>query len=233
MHYINRSFAVIALSLFTMSAHPADTNTYNRVTFQITEQQQVNNDEISVTMAIERDNQDATELADEVNQLMKSALATVHKFPTISSDSSDYSIRPIYSRDKHLDHWRGSSTVLLKSNNMKDMSALVQKLQETMTIKSTRYGVSTARNEEIESEMLQSAMKKFHARADLITKGLGFKKYRLVNININNSGNIPRPVYAMASAKLNSSEIAAPSFEAGKSTLNIIISGTIEMEVSP
>jgi len=222
------------LSLFTVNASAGETNTYNRITFQVSEQQQVNNDEISVSMSIERDDQDATRLADEVNRLMANALGTVRKFTTVHSQSGDYSIRPVYSRDKHLDHWRGSSTVLLKSRDIKDMAALVQQLQKNMTIKSTRYSVSTDRKEKIETAMIERAMKKFSARADLVTTGMGFRKYRLVDININNSSNVPpRPVYAMASAKLSSSDIAAPAFEAGETSLNVIISGTIEMQVSP
>lgn len=234
MHYIKRISSILLLSLCSVNAFATDTNTYNRVTFQIAERQQVNNDEISVSMAIERDDQDATRLADEINRLMADALGTVRKFTTVHSQSGDYSIRPVYSRDKQLDHWRGSSTVLLKSRNIKDMAALVQQLQKSMTIKSTRYTVSNERKEEVESAMIERAMKKFSKRAELVTTGMGFRKYRLVNININSSSNIPpRPVYAMASAKLASSDVASPVFEAGETSLNAIISGTIEMQVSP
>jgi uncharacterized protein YggE len=62
---------------------------------------------------------------------------------------------------------------------------------------------------------------------------MGFKKFRLVDININNSGNLPRPVYAMAAAREMSDSTAAPSFESGTTTLTVNISGTIEMEVAP
>lgn len=234
VHYIKSISAFLLLSLCTMNASATDTNTYNRVSFQVSEQQQVHNDEITVSMAIERDDQDATHLADEINRLMADATGTMSKFTTVHSQSGDYSIRPVYSRDKQLDHWRGTSTVLLKSRNIKDMAGLVQQLQKSMTIKSTRYTVSAERKEEIETGMIKSAMKKFSKRADLVTAGMGFRKYRLVNININNSSNIPpRPVYAMASAKLASSDIAAPTFDAGETSLTVTIFGTIEMQVAP
>lgn len=234
MHYIKRISSILLLLLCSVNAFATDTNTYNRVTFQVTERQQVNNDEISVAMAIERDDQDATRLADEINRLMAEALSSARKFTTVHSQSGDYSIRPVYSRDKQFDHWRGSSTMLLKSRNIKDMAALVQQLQKSMTIKSTRYTVSNERKEEVEAAMIERAMKKFSKHADLVTTGMGFRKYRLVNLNINSSSNIPpRPVYAMASAKLGSSDTAPPVFEAGETSLNAIISGTIEMQVSP
>lgn len=233
VHYIKQLTAIVLLSVLAYTGFASEANTYNRVTYQVTEQKEVNNDEITVIMSIERDHQDATMLADEINQLIIPANKTIQKFPDVKSSTSDYSIRPIYTRDNRLDHWRGASSILLKSRNNKEMAALVQTLQKTMVIKSTRFSVSAERKEEIQAGMIEAALKKFNARAEMVSKGMGFKKYRLVNLNINNSGNTPRPIYAMASANARSESIAAPTFEAGITTLNVTVSGTIEMEVSP
>ncbi len=228
-----QTLLILLLFMFTPALFAAETNSYNRVSYQVTEQQEVANDEITVTMGVERNNQDATKLANEINQLIASASAVIKKSPTIKSSTSDYSIRPVYSRDKRLDHWRGTSSIVLKSRNIKDMVALVQILQKTLLIKSTRYNISAERKEKVETGMIETALKKFNTRAEMVSKGMGFNKYRLVNININNSGNTPRPFYAMASSNVASADIAPPTFESGQSTLKVIVSGTIEMEVSP
>ena len=233
MHYIKKSLLILLFSISAPALFAAETITYNRVSYQVTEQQEIANDEITVTMGIERDGQDATKLANEINQLMAAANTTIKKFPTIKSSTSDYSIRPVYTRDNRLDHWRGASSVTLKSQNIKDMVALVQILQKTLLIKSTRYNVSPELKEKIETGMIEAALMKFNTRAEKVSKSLGFKKYRLVNININNSGSTPRPVYAMARAEMVSADIAPPSFESGQSIIKVTVSGTIEMEVSP
>lgn len=233
MYYFKQLTAIVLLSMLAQTGFATEANTYNRVSYQVTEQKEVNNDEITVTMSIERDNQDATQLSDEINRLIISANKTIQKFPGVKSSTSDYSIRPIYSRDKRLDHWRGSSSIVLKSQSHEEMAALVQILQKTMTIKSTRYNVSAARKDEIEAGMIEAALEKFNSRAVMVSKGLGFKKYRLVNININNSGNTPRPIYSMASTKAMSESITAPTFDSGDTVLSVTVSGTIEMEVSP
>lgn len=234
MHYIKQLTAIMLLSMLTLTVFASESNKYNRVTFQVTEQKDVSNDEITVTMSIERDNQDAKKLADDINQLTRSANTTIKEFPAISSSTSDYSIRPIYTRDNRLDHWRGSSSITLKSQDNSEMAALVQILQNTMAIQSTRYSVSPDRKEKIHTSMIETALKKFNGRAQLVSKSMGFKKFRLVDININNSGNLPRPVYAMAAAReMSDSTTAAPSFESGTTTLTVNISGTIEMEVAP
>jgi len=233
MHYSKKTLLILLLFMFTPALFATETHSYNRVSYQVTEQQEVANDEITVTMGVERNDQDATKLANEINQLITSANTSIKKFTAIRSSTSDYSIRPVYSRDKRLDHWRGASSITLKSQNIRDMVELVQILQKTLVIKSTRYSISADRKEKIETGMIEAALNKFNARAELVSKGMGFKKYRLVNININNSGNTPRPMHAMASPKMASADIAPPSFESGQSTLKVVVSGTIEMEVSP
>jgi predicted secreted protein len=233
MRYIKNTLFILLFIIYTPALFAAETSSYNRVAYQVTEQQEVANDEITVTMGVERNDQDATKLANEINKLILSSNVTIKKYPSIKSSTSDYSIRPVYSRDKRLDHWRGASSITLKSTNIKDMVALVQTLQKTLLIKSTRYNVSAERKEKIETGMIEAALNKFNARAALISKGMGFKKYRMVKININNSDIPPRPVFAMARAEIASSGIAPPTFESGQSTLKVIVSGTIEMEVTP
>ncbi len=221
------------LSIAVGPLFAAETNTYNRVSYQVTEQKEVNNDEIMVTMAVERDNPDATKLSDEINRAIKAANDTIHNYPNVKSSTSDYSIRPVYSRDKHLDHWHGVSSIVLVSQNFKDMAVLVQQLQKTLIIKSTRYSVSPERKDKIQTDMLEGALKKFNTQAKLISKNMGFKKYRLVNLNINNSGKPPRPIYAASRLSATSADVAAPTFESGTTMIKVNISGMIEMDVSP
>ncbi|MCK5360445.1 MAG: SIMPL domain-containing protein, partial [Gammaproteobacteria bacterium] len=214
-YFINNIIAALLLSAAAGPIFAAETNTYNRVTYQVTEQKEVRNDEIRVTMAVERDSQDATKLSDEMNRAIKAAIDTIHNYPSVKSSTSDYSIRPVYSRDKHLDHWHGVSSILLVSQNINDMAVLVQNLQKTLLIKSTRYNVSAERKDKIQTSMIETALKKFNTQAELISKNMGFKKYRLVNLNINNSGRPPRPVYAASRLSATSADVAAPAFESG------------------
>lgn len=233
MQYIKKITAIMLLSIAAGPLFAAETNTYNRVSYQVTEQKEVNNDETMVTMAVERDNPDATKLSDEINRAIKAANDTIHNYPNVKSSTSDYSIRPVYSRDKHLDHWHGVSSIVLVSQNFKDMAVLVQQLQKTLIIKSTRYSVSPERKDKIQTDMLEGALKKFNTQAKLISKNMGFKKYRLVNLNINNSGKPPRPIYAASRLSATSADVAAPTFESGTTMIKVNISGMIEMDVSP
>ena len=236
MPYLNRLTALLVLVLLSPVAHAEGDSNYNRVSFQVSTQREIDNDEITVTMGVERSNQDPAKLSDEINRLMDWAVATAKKFPSVARSGSSYSIRAIYSRDNHLDHWRGNSTLALKSRNAGKLAELIQELQQQMVIKSTANSVSTEVMDKTVESLTGLALQKFTTRADQVAKSLGYKKYRLVSVNINNAGNMPRPVYQadMVTARAVSAErISPPALDSGKTTVTVHVSGTIELEVSP
>jgi predicted secreted protein len=236
MTYLNKLALLILFITLSPASFADDSARYNRVSFQVSEQQEIDNDEIIVTMGVERNQQDPTRLSDEINKIMERALATAKKFPSVTRSGSDYSIRAIYSRDKQLDHWRGSSTLRLKSSNASELATLIKELQQQMVIKSTANSVSTDLMDKTVEKMTGIALEKFSARAEQITQRLGYRKYRLVSVNINNSGKFPRPVFHadMVTAKAASADrMSPPAFESGKSTVTVNVTGTIELQVTP
>lgn len=206
--------------------------TYNRVDFEVMVHEEVDNDEITVTMAVERKGQKPAELAAEINNAMTAAIEEAAKVDAVRVKTGNYAVRPVYTRDKRLEHWSGSQTLVLNSRDSAAMAGLMQTLQQTMQVKSTRYSVSREQRSEVQEKMITVALARFHQRAALVSDGLGFQKYRLVNVNVRTQGGGgPAPVYAMAMEQA-SSRAAPPALEGGWSELRVIVSGTIEMEVS-
>jgi predicted secreted protein len=235
VHSIKKLTTLFILLVLTLPAHADENSTYNRVTFQVSEQREIDNDEIIVTMGVERNNQDPTKLSDEINKVMNWAIGTAKKFTSVTRSGSDYSIRAIYSKDNHLDHWRGTSTLRLKSSHAGRLTELIKALQQEMIIKSTANSVSTELMDTTVEDLTNLALKKFSRRADQVAQSLGYKRYRLVAININNAGNMPRPVYHADMLRANSvsaESMSAPAFDSGKSTVTVNVSGTIELELA-
>ncbi len=227
---------VIATSLSILApatAHAEQPLTYNRVDFEVMVQEEVDNDEITVTMAVERKGQKPSELASEINTIMASAIDEAGKAEDVRVKTGNYTIRPVYTRDKRLEHWSGSQTLVLNSRDSAAMADLMQTLQQSMQVKSTRYSVSRQQRSEVQEKMISVALARFHQRAALISDGLGFQKYRLVNVNVRTQGGGgPTPMYAMAMEQSAARVAAPPALEGGWSELKVIVSGTIEMEVT-
>ena len=76
------------------------------------------------------------------------------------------------------------------------------------------------------------AIERFKAKAGDVAKGFGFSQYSLREISVNTEGDggyVPRPrMMAMAaSAKM---EDAAVPVEAGKATVTVTVSGSIQLQ---
>ena len=222
----------VVLSLLSVTLFADQPLTYNRVDFEVMVQEEVDNDEITVTMAVEKNGAKPSVLAGEINALMQAAIAEANKIEDVRVKTGNYSIRPVYTRDKRLDHWSGSQTLVLNSRNSAAIAELMQLLQQSMQVKSTRYSVSQEQRSAVQEGMITEALARFHKRAALIADGLGFQKYRLVNVNVRTSGSHPAPVYAMAMESTSSRVAAPPALEGGWTEIKVIVSGTIEMEVT-
>lgn len=226
-----RGVTGLLLLLNVLPAVAADPPSYDRVQLQVAVEQEVDNDEVVVTLAVELDEQDAARLADTINQRMQAALEAVASRPTVRARTGNYSIRPVYSRDNRFDHWQGSQQLLLESSDSQAVAALLKQLQETLRVKSIRYGVSSARRDQVEDELTTRALARFRERAGLIAAGLGFADYRLVELAVRPSGSGPQPMYSLAlEARAASPVEHAPALEGGWSDLRIEVSGTIELQ---
>ena len=121
---------------------------------------------------------------------------------------------------------------MLDSRDSAAVADLMHKLQGDLQVKSTTYSVSHELKNEVQERLIAEALGDFQERAALIAKGLGYSKYRLVDVSVVTAGNgSPRPMRAMAMAA--EANMSAPVLEAGWSEVSVTVAGTIEMQVTP
>jgi len=220
------------MALTSLPARAEQPLTYNRVDFEVSAREDVDNDEITVTMAVERDGQKPAELAGEVNRVMQAAVATARKTPQVRVRTGSYSIRPVYTRDRRLDHWNASQSLVINSRDSAAVAALMQQLQQTLQVKSTTFSVSNELKTRIQDRLITEALAAFRKRAELIAKGLGFSRFRLVDVSVATAGSGgPHPIRAMA--MMADAKLAPPTLEAGWSEVSVTVSGSVEMLAAP
>ena len=108
------------------------------------------------------------------------------------------------------------------------MSDVLGSLQQTLSLQGINFAVSPGLKNKTDDELINEALKVFEQRAKNITQQLRRKNYKIVDINVSTSDNhYPRRNYEVAAM---ASKAAAPSIEAGEQTIQVSISGQIEME---
>jgi predicted secreted protein len=219
--------ALLMLSPF--QAYPDQTPpTYDRVSLSANAGEEVENDTLVAILYAQLEGSNTARISAEVNQRIEAAVTLTKKHPEIKVQTREYSTSPIY-RKQNIDGWRVKQSIELKSRDSNTLSELIGELQQQLAVQSISYTISPQQRQKREEALMAKAIANLKRRAALISSEMGFKEYRLVEMNINTSGgSAPRPYLARGMA-MEMAAAPAPRIEAGTQRIEVGISATIEL----
>jgi len=220
--------ASLILCLFISPASAGDKKpAYDRINLSVSATDEIENDTLVAQLYVQKDGQIASQLAKQTNQDIEWAVQQAKQIPGITVQTLDYHTSPTY-RKQSQDGWRVRQSLRLTSQDTLAISQLIGELQQRLMVENIRYKISQKRRDTAENRLITQAISAFKARAKLITKAWERTNYRLVQMEINTSGRAVQPMFR-AQATMESNAFSAPSIEAGKQTVQITASGTIEL----
>ncbi len=218
--------------LFSFSLHShAETETYNRIDFQVEAAREISNDLLVAQMNVEIQDRQPALVAQRLNTTLNEALKQAASFGTVKTSSGNQNTYPVYDKNNQVSAWRGQARIRLESRDFKAAGELIMALQEKMQLGELQFTLSPDARLKIEDELISTAIKAFQNRADAIRIASGAKSYKMVHFSIN-SGNHAQP-YPFAEGRslmLSKSAIPAPDFSGGESRMTVQINGTIELQ---
>ena len=221
--------SILFTVMFTLAAlSHAEESFYNRVDFQTEASIEVSNDLLTAQMNIEVSDPSPTRVAQRLNDTLNHALNKAANFPTVKSRSGNHNTYPIYSKDNHLDGWRGKAQLVLESRDFKAAGELIGILQQHMQLGGVQFSIASETRKALEESLVKDALAAFQKRAEVIRATLSGSAYKIVHININHRGNRPQPLMGRQIMAM-SSEVSAPEFAGGDSNLTVQVAGTIEI----
>ncbi|HPQ94979.1 MAG TPA: SIMPL domain-containing protein [Thiolinea sp.] len=218
------------LALLSGAVQAEDTLPYDRVSFVVSAERAVENDELTATLFAEQSGQDTAALATTVNEAISWAMEQAKKQDTVDSRTLAYTTSPVY-REGKVDGWQVRQSIELKSRDSEALSGLLGVLQEKLRIQGIDYSVSTEVRRGVEEELITEALTAFKRRAAQIQANMERGEYRVVNLSINtpnNGGGFQPRMMAMA-ADAASMPVPAPTLDSGKQTLTVTVSAEIEL----
>ena len=228
---LSRSVVLVLLSVFAWQTWANDAPlTYDRIDFSVVAARQVENDTLVAILYAQREGEDTGRLVDEVNRAIQWGLAQARKAAGLKIQTLDYRTNPVY-RNQKLQGWRVSQSIRLESRDSSQLSRILGILQERLAVRSIQYEVSPARRAQVETELIGEAIEQFTKRAELITDALDRKGYRLVRMNVNTSFSPPPRRAPHLMAMRAEAAAAAPELAAGTQSLQVHVSGTIELKI--
>lgn len=218
----------LGLLMLSMSAQ-AKSLSKNIVHLSADASSDIENNLMVVHLTTQHQAKKASEAGNQVNQDMTWALKEVQQFSDIESQTQQYSTYPIY-KDSKIRTWQTSQTLRLQSENIDELSKLLLVLQSRLNIQSMNFKPTKASLKKASDALIEDALKAFNHRATLIQKALNAGGYSIVEIHVNTRDNFA-PVYHRAE-KLSMTSISAstPAVKSGKSTVNVSVSGKIQLQ---
>ena len=235
MHHLVRPLVLAATlaSLTLAHAQPAGLAApQNVVQLSASGSVEVPQDLLAITLSTTREGADATAVQTQLKTALDAALSEARKQAApgqMDVRTGPFSLYPRYGRDGKITNWVGSAELVLEGRDFSRIAATGGRIQ-SLTVSQTRFSLSREQRERVEGEAQTQAIDRFKARAGEIAKSFGFTGFSLreVSVNSNDQGPMPRPRLMAMDARSAAPDAPVP-VEAGRSTVSVIVSGSIQL----
>ncbi|UUZ63886.1 SIMPL domain-containing protein [Polaromonas sp. P1-6] len=194
---------------------------------------EVQQDLLSISMSTTVGGSDAGTVQTQLKLALDTALAQAKQAAVpgqMDVRTGNFSLYPRYGKDGKINGWQGTTELVLEGKDFSRITSTAGKIQ-TLTLGNVSFALSREQRVKVEGEAQAQAIERFKAKAGEIAKNFGFGSYTLreVSINANDQGYTPRPRAMAMQAKGDMADSAIP-VEAGKSTVLVNVSGSVQMK---
>jgi predicted secreted protein len=192
---------------------------------------EVQQDLLSLSMTTTRDGPDANAVQAQLKAALEAALAEARKAVQpgqLDVRTGHFGLYPRYTQGGKISGWNGTAELVLEGRDFPRITQTAGRIT-TMTLGGVSFGLSREQRAKVEGDAQAIAIERFKAKAGELAKGFGFSGYSLreVAVNSNDQGS-PRPMRMAMESKAMASDSAVP-VEAGKSTVVVTVSGTVQL----
>jgi len=193
---------------------------------------EVQQDLLSLNLTASRDGADANAVQGQLKMALDAALTEARRTALpgqLDVRTGNFALYPRYSQGGRFSAWQGTAELVLEGRDFARITQAAGRIQ-SMTLGGVSFGLSREQRARVEADAQSMAIDRFKAKAAELARGFGFSGYSLreVSVQTNDQG-FPRPVRMMtAEAKSAQADMAVP-VEAGKSTVVVTVSGTVQL----
>ncbi len=143
--------------------------------------------------------------------------------------SGNFSLQPRYGREGQITGWQGTAQVILEGRDFARIAAQTGRIS-TLSVSQMSFSLSRELQARLQAEAQSQAIARFKRDADLIVKGFGLSSYALREVTVGPQAAHPAP-WPMARSMAATAMADAPlPMEAGKASISVTVSGSVQMQ---
>lgn len=223
----------ILICLFALAApaiHAAEPVTQLTLTGRA--QAELDNDQVTATLYVQDNRNNPAQLADTLNRTLKRALAEAKQLNGVEVSGGQVRTWPQYDRNNHIAGWQGRGEMAIRGKQSTEFAELVGQLQSYMQVEDIQFSLTDATKHNAEAKLIGAAIHDLQARAAEVAKSLDKPHISIRELNLNDQPgpSWPRPVMMKAAAVPMTNAVTPPSWETGKSSISVEITGKVELQ---
>jgi predicted secreted protein len=235
--------AVLAAAISLAASAQNGPAPQNVVTLHASATLDVNKDWLTVVFSTTREGSDAVTVQAQLRQALETALTEARKITKpgqVELQTGAFSLLPRYAPPASkqaafgvagvITGWQGSTELVVEG---RDMPAIAQLTARIQTLGIARVGSSLSREArlKVEGEVTAQAIDRFRARADAVTRQFGHTAYTVREVSVSSDTPLGAPVlYSRQMAVRAGAEDATLPVEAGKASVTVSVSGSVQMK---
>lgn len=224
---------VLLCAVGTAAAQPMATPAANTVQLAASAAVDVPQDLLAMTLSTQREGTDAALVQAQLKTALDAALTEARKAAEpglMALRTGSFNLSPRYGKDGKLNGWLGSAELVLEGRDMARIAATAGRVP-TLTVSQVGFGLSREQRQRAEAEVQAQAIARFRDKAGEVAKAFGFAGYTLreVAVHANDQGPQPMPRMLAMEARAAMADAAVP-VAAGKTTVTVNVSGTVQLQ---
>lgn len=193
---------------------------------------EVTRDVLGVVFSTTREGPDATAVQAALKQALDAALAEARKAAKpgqVDVQTGGFSLYPRHDpKTGKINGWQGSAELQVEGRDAATIAQLTGRIS-TLTIARVGYSLSREAREKAEADITAQAIARYRAKAADYARQFGYGSYVVGEVSINSDEAAPRPVMMKAMRMSAEAADAGLPTEAGKATVTVNVSGSIQM----
>ena len=193
----------------------------------------VQQDLLVLTLSTARDGKDAAVVQSQLRQALDAAVLEARRNAEpgqMDIRTGNFSLHPRYSQNSQITGWQGNTELVLEGRDFSRITNTAARIT-SMTIAQVAFSLSPQQRSKVERDAQTLAIENFKTQAADLTRAFGFADYTLREVSVNSNSYAPGPRPRMMAMEAKSDMVGGSpiAVEAGKSTVTVNVSGSVQM----
>ncbi len=194
---------------------------------------EVQQDMLSMTLSTTREAAEAAVVQTQLKSALDAALVEARKNAEpgqLDVRTGNFSLSPRYTRDGKINGWQGSAQMVLEGRDFPGITQTAGRIS-TLNVGHVSFGLSREQREQVEVQAQTLAIDNFKRKAGELARGFGFAGFTLRDVSVNtNEAAEPRPYMRAMAASAPMDPSAPVPVEAGKTSVVVNVSGSVQLK---